>query len=626
MICTVPKSVRDNRRYAVTGNEYVALPELGWDDAACYSVNVMTERARGLVEFRGGGRAEGRGDDEPDSLPLFAPWIVVEGAPVACSWQLVFETAWLPVFTAELAQGLRATVRYLAPPGEKGFVLALELRNQGPTSQKVVFGWHFLPGLLAVSVFSRRPWGGVQRLYEDSWAHTLTWEGLAGQPEVALAVRPPEGARWQPGRPELGRVVTSVCEETLPPQSSRQCEWMVGVNLDGDGAGLNAVHLARRGWESLHDDAKALLAALLDDLPAAQAWQLGEVAARNLLFNLFFAAGRTLDGEKMVLVTSRSPRYYVSAAHWSRDSLLWSFPGVLELSPGMAREWLLTAFRRYTRHPGVHAQYLNGRVLYPGFELDQLAAFWLALARYVHRTGDRSVLVDPMVTEALPALDAAARAAYDPAVGLFRTFLLPTDDPATYPFSIYDNALFWVAWRERLALFPNHGAGGLPDGLLERLRQAIRAHGVVAGPFGWQYAGATDGHGQYLLYDEPPGSLELLAYYGFCAVDDPVYRNTVTWLYSDANPNYLPESRFGHISCPHAPYPWVLSWINGLLAGRGEEALTHLQMAPLDGGLACETVDPQSGAVRTGAGFASCAGFLGYALVRLQRGSTEWYL
>lgn len=650
VIRTVPEPVRDSRRYAATGNEYVALPEIGWDDAACYSLNVMTERARGLVEFRGGGD----GGDKPDSLPLFAPWILADGAPTASwTWHLTYESGWLPIFTAEevgavdgaeaapealreglqqgLRAGLRVTARYLTPPGEKGLILALEVENQGDVPRKVTFGWRFLPGTLAVSVFSRQPWGGIQRLYEDSWTRTLTWEGLAGQPEVALALRPPEGARWLPdrsdsGHPALGRAAASLCDETLLPQSSCQRAWMVGVNLDGDGAGLNAVHLARRGWSSLHEETTAKLADLLAQLPPArEEGPLRAMTVRNLLFSLHFSAGRTLDGEEWVLVTSRSPRYYVSAAHWSRDSLLWSFPAVLELSPHLAREWLLAAFRRYTRHPGVHAQYLDGRVLYPGFELDQLAAFWLALARYVRRTGDRSILTDPVVAGVLPTLESAAREAYDPAVGLLRTFLLPTDDPAPYPFSIYDNALFLVAWREREALFSSSGPDAVP-GLLDRLRQSIYQHGVVPGPFGQQFAGATDGQGRRLLYDEPPGSLELLAYYGFCGADDPIYRNTVAWIHSSANPDYLPQSRFGHIGCPHAPYPWVLSWCNGLLSGRAGEVLPYLQEASLDGGFACETVDPQSGAVQTGAGFATCAGFLGYALVRLERGSTEWFL
>ena len=50
----------------------------------------------------------------------------------------------------------------------------------------------------------------------------------------------------------------------------------------------------------------------------------------NLFFCIFYSTGRTIDTEELVLVTSRSPRYYVSAAYWDRDSLFWSFPGILD--------------------------------------------------------------------------------------------------------------------------------------------------------------------------------------------------------------------------------------------------------------------------------------------------------
>lgn len=40
----------------------------------------------------------------------------------------------------------------------------------------------------------------------------------------------------------------------------------------------------------------------------------------------------------------------------------------------------------------------------------------------------------------------------------------------------------------------------------------------------------------------------------------------------------------------------------------------HLRQAQMDGGLACETVDPETGVVKTGAAFATFAGFLAYAL------------
>ena len=108
-------------------------------------------------------------------------------------------------------------------------------------------------------------------------------------------------------------------------------------------------------------------------------------------------------------MTSRSPRYYVSAAYWDRDSLLWAFPAILLADPGYARE-LLLAFSRQGRNFGVHSRYIDGTVLEPGFELDELCAPVIALEGYIRTTGDDAIAALPEVKsrleEILAKLDA----------------------------------------------------------------------------------------------------------------------------------------------------------------------------------------------------------------------------
>lgn len=108
----------------------------------------------------------------------------------------------------------------------------------------------------------------------------------------------------------------------------------------------------------------------------------------NLFFSFFFASGRTLDTEELCLMTSRSPRYYVSAAYWDRDSLLWSFPAIVLTDAAYAREILMHVFTRQIRNVGQHSRYIDGTLLEPGFELDELCAPVLALEGYLVRTGD----------------------------------------------------------------------------------------------------------------------------------------------------------------------------------------------------------------------------------------------
>ncbi|WPD18897.1 glycoside hydrolase family 125 protein [Thermaerobacter composti] len=393
--------------------------------------------------------------------------------------------------------------------------------------------------------------------------------------------------------------------------------------------------------------ARAVAAGLLDE---GEADELAERVRRNLWFAVFFAHARTVDREGWVHLTSRSPRYYVSGAHWTRDSLLWAFPAVLAADRRLARQLLVAAFDRYTLYPGEHSQYLDGTVLYPGWELDQAAAWPLSLARYVRATGDVSVLDEPAVARGVAAALQAAEARRDPATGLVATFLMPSDDPAPRPFVTYANALYaqalaelarvlststaqrpaaaeatphpapaavrcdpsWAAWLEARARLTRH---------------AVLRHCVVPGPWGPQFAWAVAGPegADAVLYDEPPGTLELLGPYGFARrqPDDPVdveavYANTVRWIYSQHNPFGPPPGPFATPTCPHARHPWLLSVAAGLLAGR-PEYLAWLARAPMDGGWACETVDAATGEVRTGPAFATCAGFVSWAaLVALE--------
>ena len=100
---------------------------------------------------------------------------------------------------------------------------------------------------------------------------------------------------------------------------------------------------------------------------------------RNLLFTAFYAWGKSIDTEQLVGVTSRSPRYYVSAAYWDRDAMLWSFPGLLDIDTDLARDALNYALTTQLRNAGIHSRFIDGIVLEEGFELDEAVAPIIAL-------------------------------------------------------------------------------------------------------------------------------------------------------------------------------------------------------------------------------------------------------
>ncbi|MEG0270527.1 MAG: hypothetical protein RR821_09785 [Clostridia bacterium] len=125
---------------------------------------------------------------------------------------------------------------------------------------------------------------------------------------------------------------------------------------------------------------------------------------------------------------------------------------------------------------------------------------------------------------------------------------------------------------------------------------------------------STDLNGHFDIYDEPPGSLQLLPFYGFCEETDPLWQKTMQTIRSDAYRFSFSSKPIAEIGCLHAPHPWVLSIANSLLSGHKDTALKHLYLTELDHGVACESVNENTGVCETGEAFATCAGFLSFAL------------
>jgi uncharacterized protein len=616
-IRTVPDVLDEVPRVVPTGNAWVALPDVDAATGAVGGLTLLHERAGGLIELTGD--------------PLLRATVRLDGAAVpARSWTLHLDAGLLPRFTATV-RGCELTLVVCAPPEHRGLLYRLTCTRAagdvegGDVEVELTIEGSFSAAVL--HVFSARPLPGPHRRRWDPWTRTLTWEAGAGLPVAGLAVRGDDGAE-----PEVEGIAAAVAgldpEGSPPPTRWRHRRTaslapgqgtgltvVCGVGREADGAALAAVDLARRRPAELVRETRAWLEArhgpALPDRPGLQA-----LRDRNRLFCLVFAAGRAIDTEELALVTSRSPRYYVSGAHWTRDSLLWAFPAVLAVDAASAGAWLSTAFGRYARNAGIHALYLDGGVLYPGFELDEVCAFHLALDRYLEATDDEALLDDEALRTGLHRVDRALDGARDPGCGLYRTFLLPTDDPAPLPFVTYDNALTVAALRARARTRSRLGdTVGAEASRREAsaLWAAILDRAVVEGPEGPMLCGATDGTGGHVLFDEPPGSLELLAHYGLVPADDPVWRATVAWVWSAANPHGPGAGPYATPVCDHAHHPWLLTVGNALLRGehRWLEALPRL---PLDNGFACETFDAHTGEPRTGVGFATCAGWLAHAI------------
>jgi meiotically up-regulated gene 157 (Mug157) protein len=130
------------------------------------------------------------------------------------------------------------------------------------------------------------------------------------------------------------------------------------------------------------------------------------------------------------------------------------------------------------------------------------------------------------------------------------------------------------------------------------------------------FAWSVDLRGNWDLYDEPPGSLLLLPHYGFCPQDDEIWQNTASVIRRSEYPYFVAGSPVAEIGCSHAPHPWVLSIANSMLCDHADTAKKYLLLCGMDNGIACESVDKNSGESATGNAFATCAGFLAYVIYK----------
>lgn len=130
------------------------------------------------------------------------------------------------------------------------------------------------------------------------------------------------------------------------------------------------------------------------------------------------------------------------------------------------------------------------------------------------------------------------------------------------------------------------------------------------------YLWSTDGQGNHLLYNDPPGNLGLLPFYGFTTPDDPVFANTIAYYYSPQYHYFFPKARVQELACDHHPQtPSGLGLCGSILNPLMQKAaLKWLAQIPMDYGLLAESFDRDSGAAKTGIGFATGSGYLAYAL------------
>jgi hypothetical protein len=605
-----------------TGNEFIAIPDISTSRAGIEGISFMYTAFRASIELRGS-----------EGCPLLRPVLEVGDRNLFES-EPEFEQVshWVPRFRTVSAE-LEASATVFAPLDRRGFACVLSVKNASDSGMRLKAGWRgcwestyhaarlaklmagvkhasisswevgvpvieyrghtplFALALVAEEVTSSRIWGG------ESGNELTEWRG-----ESVLA---------RPGHP----VYYELADEcALAPGEARTVTVYVGLGLEEVSAIASAKELRLQGWERM----LASLRAWLDSrtIRCEDPW-LEQLINANSFYSYFFSQAIALDTEEMVVTAARSSRNELCAAYMDRQAMLWTLPAVLQVDWTQARKLLIHAFTVQLPNVGVHSRYIDGTALEPGLQLDQLCAPIEALHFYVQLTNDLSVLFDRRVQAGVNAIQQILAAQRHPEVALFETLLLPSGEPSRYPYVCYSNILVWRVLRDVAWLYDrirDVDRALEADTLANKVRAAVTAHFVKPGPFGEMFALGVDLHGNYELGDDPEGSIRMATYYGFCSPDDPVYRNTVAWIYSEHNPRAGCGLGFDAPFACGSGGPSVVGVVNDLLTGRKEQALDFLRRASLDDGIACETVDRVTGKAASGGAYASLAGYLAFGL------------
>jgi len=597
--------IHSDKIYMPTGNEQISIPTL-YTDGRIESINFISMRHRGLIEIVG----------KSADYPLIQPILRVNQQQFQgkLTWQRAL--FWVPEFSAE-QENISLSGEIVAPVGERGFYYFLKAKNIGQQQETVELGMEGCWDKTLQTINESKEVTAAPKVFQSSWNNSICFELLGETPLFAFAPIADQDldiTKWEQNSENKSINYQLAKTVILKPQEEFSICFFWGIGLEEVGATTSAKEMFRKGRER---QKQATFQWLQERTLTTGDRRLDEVMNLNLFFNYFFAAGKTLDTEEDVLVTSRSPLYYVSASYWDRDSLLWSFPSILVTDRKRALSMLDYVFTIQKRNVGIHSRYIDGTVLEPGFELDELCAPILALEMYLNNTNDWNYIKEPYVKKALEHILELLVQHRHSDWELYDTFLQPTDDPVIYPYLTYNNALVWKVYSilAKIAIQESKFEDAkVYRQKAESVKKAIYQHMVVEHQGKQIFAWSIDLQGSFQIYDEPPGSLQLLPYYGFCSEEDLIYRNTVEAIRSSDSPYTFNGCNFAELGCDHANHPWVLSIANSFLSGRKEQARDLVLRAPMDGGIACESIDENTGTPRTGEHFATCAGFLAYSI------------
>lgn len=595
-----------------TGNDWIALPTIRAADGALENFNVLSMRDRGLLQV-----------DGDRGTPALEPYFMVDGKRMPFqnpSWELI--EYWIPVAHLTV-NGLDATITYCAPPSAHGAFISMKLTNHSAKSVPVGLGLRASWGSLSRVTYTPVTLRGDRAIVGAPWekaAQDFTF--VTSDTHFAWSIYYPESEGKLSAPPLSGSPALDAQHTValLAPGETAEARFVLGVGLEeysaSQAANVLDNSIDRSGIDAIVDQTAAWCRARTRTTGQPD---LDLLMNRNFLFTSLYAWGRSIDTEQLAGVTSRSPRYYVSAAYWDRDAMLWSFPGLLDSDQPRAREALEYALTTQLRNAGTHSRFIDGVVLEDGFELDEAAAPIVATGQYLERTKDDVFF--PQHRDALMRIYDRIVEHFDPGTGLYWTLQDAQDQYYKQQFSTYDNVLVWRTILDLAAMLDRCKDPVKARELKQRaesLRVAILKYSIsdgAPGASGTIFVCATDGKTP-IFADVPPGSLLKLPALGFIAETDPVFVRTYEWLHSKNYKYSYADQPYGIPGSYRLPFStsWSIADHLALKLGR-EQALKVLRASRWDGGIISEGVDPTSAVMDyDGRAFATAAGYVAHAI------------
>jgi uncharacterized protein len=594
-----------------TGNQWISLPDIRASDGALGTFNFLSMRHRGLLQVSG-----------DKGSPVLQPFFSVAGKPLVFqnpTWELI--QYWIP--SAHLTvDGMDATLTWCAPPESRAAFLRMTLTNRRTAPAEVTLGVRAAFGSIDRVTYVPVALRGERTVAPATWVEPAeTFSYITNDTDFSwtLLHSGSKGAINAPPTTPTPSVDASQ-SKTLSPGETVEANFVLAGGIEEFSAAHNARALReqidRSGAEAIIEQTAASLTSRSRKTGNPQ---LDLLMNQNFLFTEFYAWGRTIDTEQFVGITSRSPRYYVSAAYWDRDAMLWSFPALLDSDPTLAREALEYALTIQLRNTGTHSRFIDGVVLEDGFQLDEAAAPFIALADYIKQTNDTAFLTAHQ--SALTRLRDGLLARFDPATGLYSSLQDSQDEFQKLSFITYDNALVWRALTGLADLDKRLNDSAGAEDMTRRassLHEAILAHCISAsapGADGPIFASATDGK-NYVFTDIPPGSLFKLPLMGFVPESDPTFIRTSQWLKSKNYQYSYGDQPYGLPGSYRVPFTTAWSIADELRLKSGhEKALKILLTSNWDGGIITEGVDPATARMdQAGRAFATAAGYVAHAI------------